>query len=136
MCMLQKSMMASNFQRSLQDKTISEWWYTCIYLMLFFIPYTYIMNIILGLFNKRLSSLKCINKSYFILKVPASLSKHCLFNFIFYLFIFKILFIYLWLHWVFVAAHRLSLVAVSRGCSVAVYRLLIAVASLLAEHGL
>ena len=30
---------------------------------------------------------------------------------------FKILFTYFWLHWVFVAAHRLSLVVVSRGCS-------------------
>ena len=39
-----------------------------------------------------------------------------------------ILFIYLWLHWVFVAARGLSLVAV---CG-----LLIAVASLVAEHGL
>ena len=38
------------------------------------------------------------------------------------------LFIYLWLHWVFVAMHGLSLVAV-RG-------LLIAVASLVAGHGL
>ena len=46
-----------------------------------------------------------------------------------YLFIFKInLFIYFWLRWVFVAAHGLSLVAVSG--------LLIAVASLVVEHGL
>ena len=37
---------------------------------------------------------------------------------------------YFWLHWVFVAAHRLSLVAESRGYSlVAVRGLLIAVAS-------
>ena len=43
-----------------------------------------------------------------------------------YLFIY--LFIYLWLCWVFTAAHRLSLVAVSG--------LLIVVASLVAEHGL
>ena len=42
-----------------------------------------------------------------------------------------------WLHWVFVAALRLSLVAVSEGYSLAeVHRLLIAVASLVAEHGL
>ena len=44
---------------------------------------------------------------------------------------------YSWLCWVFVAALRLSLVAVSRGDSlVAVYRLLTAVASLVAEHEL
>ena len=46
-------------------------------------------------------------------------------------------FIYFWLRWVFVAAHGLSLVAASRGySSVAVRRLLIAVASLVAEHRL
>ena len=46
-------------------------------------------------------------------------------------------FIYLFLlHWVLVAVCRLSLVAVSRGYSlVAVHRLLIVVASLVAEHG-
>ena len=37
------------------------------------------------------------------------------------------LFIYFWLHWVFIAAHRLSLVAA--------HGLLIAVASLVAEDG-
>ena len=36
---------------------------------------------------------------------------------------------FFWLHWVFVAARRLSLVAVSGGYSVAVRRFLIAVAS-------
>ena len=41
-----------------------------------------------------------------------------------------------WLHWVFFTAHRLSLVAVSGGYSVAVSGLLIVVASLVAEHGL
>ena len=47
------------------------------------------------------------------------------------------LFIYLWLRWVFVAACGLSLVATSEGYSfVAVHRLLIAVASLVVEHGL
>ena len=46
------------------------------------------------------------------------------------------LFIYLWLRWIFVAAHRLSLVAAKGGYSVAVRALLIAVASLVAEHGL
>ena len=45
-------------------------------------------------------------------------------------------FIYFWLHWVFVAACGLSLVVASGGYSVAVRRLLIAVVSLVAEHGL
>ena len=45
--------------------------------------------------------------------------------------IFYYLFIYLWLCWVFVAVHRLSLVAVSRGCSlVVVFGPLIVLASL------
>ena len=45
--------------------------------------------------------------------------------------------IYFWLHWIFVAACGLSLVAVSGGYSlVAVLGLLIAVASLVVEHGL
>ena len=57
--------------------------------------------------------------------------------FIIYLFIFINLFIYFWLHWVFVAARGLSLVAVSgRLLFVAVCGLLIAVASLVVEHGL
>ena len=48
-----------------------------------------------------------------------------------------LLFIYFWLRWVFVAAHGLSPVAGSGGCcSFAMHRLLIAVASLVAEHGL
>ena len=42
-----------------------------------------------------------------------------------------------WLHWVFIAACRLSLVVVSGGLLfIAVYRLLIVEASLVAEHGL
>ena len=45
-------------------------------------------------------------------------------------------FIYFWLHWVFVAAHGLSLVAASGGYSVAVRGLLIAVASVVLEHWL
>ena len=49
--------------------------------------------------------------------------------FLFYLFIY-------WLCWVFVAARGLSLVVVSGGYSVVVRRLLIGVASLVAEHGL
>ena len=45
-------------------------------------------------------------------------------------------FIYLWLHWVFGASHRLSLVAVNGSYSlIVVRRLLIAVTGLLAEHG-
>ena len=43
--------------------------------------------------------------------------------------------IYLWMCWVFIAAHRLSLVAASRSYSlVSVRGLLIAAASLVAEH--
>ena len=52
-------------------------------------------------------------------------------------FFFLNLFIYFWLCWVFVAAHGLSLVGGERGLLfIAVRRLLIAVASLVAEHGL
>ena len=44
---------------------------------------------------------------------------------------------YFWLYWVFVAAHRLSLVAASGGYSPSAWHgLLIVVASLIAEHGL
>ena len=51
--------------------------------------------------------------------------------------VFFLRFIYFWLHWVFVAVHRLSLVAASGGYFlVAVLGLLIAVAFLVAEHGL
>ena len=50
---------------------------------------------------------------------------------------FKNKFIYFWLHWVFVVVHGLSLLAASRGLLfVAVPGLLIAVASLVAEHRL
>ena len=46
-----------------------------------------------------------------------------------------ILFIYFWLHWVFVAVCRLSLLVASGGLLfVVVRRLLIVVASLVAEH--
>ena len=52
-------------------------------------------------------------------------------------FFFFNLFIYFWLHWVFVAVCELSLVAASGGhSSVAVRGLLIAVASPVAEHRL
>ena len=47
-----------------------------------------------------------------------------------------ILFIYFWLCWVFVATLRLCLVAASRGPLVTVRRLLVLVASLVAEHRL
>ena len=47
------------------------------------------------------------------------------------------LFICFWLRWVFVAVLGLSLVLASGGCSlVAMHGLLLAVASLLVEHGL
>ena len=58
--------------------------------------------------------------------------KHC--SLFFYMYI--CLLIYFWLCWVFIAARGLSLVAVSRGYSVAVHRFLIAVASLAAQHRL
>ena len=51
-----------------------------------------------------------------------------------YYFIFIYLFVYFWLRWVFVAVRRLSLAAASG--AVEVCGLLIAVASLVAEHGL
>ena len=53
-----------------------------------------------------------------------------------YIFFFN-LFIYFWLCWVFVAVHGISLVGGERGLLfIAVRRLLIAVASLVAEHRL
>ena len=53
-----------------------------------------------------------------------------------YLSLFVLIFSYFRLCWVLVAVYELSLVAVSRGYSqVAVYGLLIAGASLVAEHG-
>ena len=61
-----------------------------------------------------------------------------IFNKELFLFIFKIyVFIYFWLHWIFVAAHGLFSSCGERGLLfVAVCGLLIAVASLVAEHGL
>ena len=57
-------------------------------------------------------------------------------SFYFFLFL-KYLFIYFWLHWVFVAALRLFSSCGERGLLFIVVRgLLIAVASLVAEHGL
>ena len=53
-----------------------------------------------------------------------------------FIYLFIYLFIYFWLLWVFVAACRLSLVAASEGYSSLQHGLLIAVASLVAEHGL
>ena len=50
---------------------------------------------------------------------------------------FFLIYFYFWLRWVFVAAHSLSLVVASRGLLfVAVHGLIIAVASLIVEHGL
>ena len=62
-------------------------------------------------------------------------------KFILFIYLSIYLFIYLWLCWVFIAVvglhHGLSLVAASGGYSFVVVRgLLIAVASLVAEHGL
>ena len=49
----------------------------------------------------------------------------------------KNVFVYFWLHWVFVGVWELSLAAVSRGyCLVMVHKRLIVGASLVAEHGL
>ena len=48
-------------------------------------------------------------------------------------FIYFYLFVYFWLGWVFIAECRLSLVAVSRGYSVVVYRLLAVMASLFTD---
>ena len=54
-----------------------------------------------------------------------------------HLFVFKISFIYFWLHWIFFVLRRLPLVAERRGYSVVVARrLLTLVASLVAEHRL
>ena len=58
---------------------------------------------------------------------------------LYYLFFFNkfILFIYFWLHWVFVAVRGLFSSCGERGLLfVAVHRLLTALASLVAEHGL
>ena len=61
---------------------------------------------------------------------------------VFYFNIYFYLFYFFWLHWVFVAAHGLSLVAASGGYSslwcvgFSLRWLLIAVASLVVEHGL
>ena len=53
------------------------------------------------------------------------------------IFFFFLRFIYLWLHWVFIAAYGISLIVVSRGCSLAmVHGLLIAVVSFAVEYGL
>ena len=68
----------------------------------------------------------------YVLRTCILLSCVCLF---FLIFIY--VFIYFWLHWVFVAAHGLSLVVASRGYSlVAENGHLIVVASLVLERGL
>ena len=69
--------------------------------------------------------------------MPGFVQPGHIFFFFFFSQIFIYLFIYLWLCWIFVAVRRLSLVAVSGGYSfIAVRGLLIAVASLVVEHGL
>ena len=45
-----------------------------------------------------------------------------------------LLFVYFWLHWVFIASCRLSLVTASRGYPLVVRGLIIAMASLVVEH--
>ena len=56
---------------------------------------------------------------------------------LFFFFVILFIYIYFWLYWVFVAAHRFSLVLASGGYSpVVVSGLLIAVVSFVAEHGL
>ena len=50
---------------------------------------------------------------------------------------FKIVVVYLWLHWVFAAAYRLSLAVANGGCSlVALHRFLLVLAPLVAEYRL
>ena len=58
------------------------------------------------------------------------------FFFVLFCFLIYLFYFYFWLCWVFVAARGLSLVAASGDYSVAVHGLLIAVASLVAEHRL
>ena len=57
-------------------------------------------------------------------------------EFILFNLIYLFIYLFIWLHWVFVAVCQLSLVAASWGYSVAVRGLLIVVASLVVEHGL
>ena len=54
----------------------------------------------------------------------------------YFILFFKVLFLFFWLCWVFIAPCRLSLVAASGGYSSLQRGLLIAVTSLVAEHGL
>ena len=77
-------------------------------------------------------------QSNFLFSFKIQLSQYLIHLHLFLINFFKRnLFIYFWLRWVFLAERRLSLVAASRDySSVVVRRLLIAVASLVAEHGL
>ena len=60
-----------------------------------------------------------------------------LFLFLKKIYFYSFMFNYFWLHWVFIALHGLSLVAVSRGYSLfPVYGFLFSMASLVAEHRL
>ena len=68
--------------------------------------------------------------------MPQFLSREFLIFFFFFRFIHLLVCLF-WLHWVLVAALGLSLVVMSGDCSLAaVHGFLIAVASLVAEHGL
>ena len=75
--------------------------------------------------------------NYIIINFSASLNKYFLkCSLIFFFLEIYFLFVYFWLCWVFVAMHTLSLVVVSGVYSSLQCGLLIAVASLVAEHGL
>ena len=70
-----------------------------------------------------------------IVEVPRKVSSQTLFLSL--IFIDELLNLYLWLHWVFIAVCRFSLVAALRGYSlVVVSGLLIEVVSLVTQHGL
>ena len=73
-------------------------------------PYPGFMSVVFGRYNQKMENTGCYLIFFF--------------------------FFFFWLHWVFVAVRGLSLVAASGGYSVVVRGLLIAVASLVMEHGL
>ena len=77
----------------------------------------------------------CIYHSLWPMLHASAVHWSLVFLFVFLNFL-KILFVYFWLHWIFVAAHRLfSSCGEWELLFVAVHGLLIAVASLVAEHG-
>ena len=69
-------------------------------------------------------------------QLEGTVQRTTLTSFFFYKFIYLIIIFYFWLHWVFVAAWAFSSCGERGLLFVAVRRLLIAVASLVAEHGL